>query len=386
VAEALAAAWARGIVHRDVKPSNIILDREGHVHVADFGLARPAESGGQDSVTRDGAFVGSPHYVAPEQARAQAADFRTDIYSLGIVLFEMIAGRRPFDGKTAMEVVSRQLTEPVPPLRSFAPGTPEPVDRLVHTMTAKDPTSRPASYPTLIASLSGTAPVEASLPTSSMPGSLTVRSGRRGLWAGAAVLALVLLGTGDALRDRLAPSTRPAGEFVVAVAPFYGSDEESAKEGKALALLVESETRRLLGDEDGRSVGLASASEPARNVRAARRLGERLGADVVLWGETFAFRGEVETQPALTRVAEGAPAAPRLGPLLFESQAGGAIEMRRRGALRLAEALVRLAARAALDAGQADTALRLLQECRAEPETLQLRAAALTRQAQASRD
>ncbi len=380
VAEALAAAWARGIVHRDVKPSNIILDRDGHVHVADFGLARPAEGGGDASVTRDGAFVGSPHYVAPEQARAQGADFRTDIYSLGIVLFEMIAGRRPFDGPTAMEVVSRQLTEPVPPLRSFAPRTPEPVDRIVHAMTAKNPTSRPASYPTLIASLSGTTPIEESLPTSSMPGSVPVARGRRSVPA-AGVLALALLGgVGYALRDRLTPVARPPGDFVVALAPFFGSDEESAKEGKALALLVLSETRRLLGDEDGRSVGLASATEPARDVRAARRLGERVRADVVLWGETLAFRGAIETQPALTRVAEGAAPPQRPGTLLFDAQAPSPIELRRKGALRLAEAVVRLAAQAALDAGKPEAALRLLQECRPAPETLELRAAALARQ------
>jgi hypothetical protein len=381
-AEALAAAWARGIVHRDVKPSNIILDRDGHVHVADFGLARPVESAGDASVTRDGAFVGSPHYVAPEQARAQAADFRTDIYSLGIVLYEMIAGRRPFEGRTAAEVVARALGEPTPPLQSFAPNTPDPVARLVHTMTEKDPTLRPASYPTLIASLSGTTPLEAvTLPTRSMPGAALVASKRRSrrLAAGTALVLLVLAAGAYALRARLVRAPRPPGDLVVAIAPFYGADEESAKEARTLTTLVESEIRRVLADEEGSAVGLASAPEPARNARAARGLGQRAGADVVLWGETLAFRGEVEIQPALTRVAEAAPPSPRLDPLLLEAQAASPIEVRRRAAVRLAEAVARFAALTALEGGAAEKALRLLEHCRPSAETLELRARALER-------
>jgi predicted Ser/Thr protein kinase len=376
VAEALQAAWQRGIVHRDVKPSNIILDRESHAHVADFGLARPAERQGDTSVTRDGAFVGSPHYVAPEQARAQTTDFRTDIYSLGIVLYEMIAGRRPFDGRTPAEVVARQLTEPTPPLRSVAPDTPDPVARLVETMTEKDPTLRPASYPTLIAGLSGTAPV-ATLPTSSMPEGLRAGARRARVRLGAALLLLPILGAGYALRDRWSRAPRPAGELVIGLAPFSGADEESQKEGRTFATLVASETTRLLADEEGRAVGLSLAKEPASNARGARGLGARSGADVVLWGEALAFRGDVEIQPTLTGVADAASAPPRLSPILLESQSGAPIEIRRRAASGLAEAVLRFAAQRALDAGQAEKALRLLRECSAGLETLELRAAAL---------
>jgi hypothetical protein len=382
VAEALQAAWARGIIHRDVKPSNIMLDRDGHVHVADFGLARPAQRSGDSSVTREGAFVGSPHYVAPEQARAQTTDFRTDIYSLGIVLYEMIAGRRPFDGKTAAEVVARQLTEPTPPLRSFAPDAPDPVARLVQTMTEKDPTLRPASYPTLIASLTGSGPIEGfTLPTSSMPKGLgsAARGRSRRLAVGVPLLLLALGGSGVLLRDRMARPPRPAGELVIALAPFYGADDESAKEGRTFATLVASELTRLLADEEGRAVGLASAAEPARGLRGARGLGERLRADVVLWGETLAFRGDVEIQPALARVDEKTAAGPRLAPILLESQAGAPIEIRRRAAVRLAESVLRFAAQSALDAGRAEKALRLLRECRPGLETLELRAAVLER-------
>ena len=381
VAEALSAAWARGIVHRDIKPSNIILDKDGHVHVADFGLARPAALAGDVSLTGEGSFVGSPHYVAPEQARSQPADFRTDIYSLGIVLFEMIAGRRPFEGKTSLEVISRQLSEPTPSLRGLAPDTPEPVARLVHTMTEKEPTLRPASYPTLIASLSGTLAADPlTLPTSSMQtaGIATPPASRRRQWLSAglaALLAAALIG-GYSLRGRWSTTTRPLGDLVVALAPFYGADADSAKEATTLAALVDSEIKRVLGEEEGRSVGLAASAGSPRSSREARGLGERASADVVLWGEVLAFRGDVEVQAALTSVAEGG-ATPKLAPLLFEAQAGNAIEIRRKGAARLAEAIARMAARQALDRGRAETALALLRECRPTLETLELRAAVL---------
>jgi hypothetical protein len=390
VAEALAAAWDRGIVHRDVKPGNIILDREGHAHVADFGLARPAETDTDPSITREGAFVGSPHYVAPEQVRAAATDFRTDIYSLGIVLYEMLAGRRPFEGKSTMEVVSRQLTEPTPPLRTFAPQTPDPVAQLVRTMTEKDPTLRPASYPALIASLSGTLPGNAgslsatALPTSSMPtvafpAAIPVPLARpprpRWLTAGVPVAVLAVVIAGYLLRDRLGRTPRPAGDLVVALAPFYAADDESSKEAHTLATLVESELKRVLGDEEGRAVGLVTAPGPARSAREARRLGERASADVVLWGEVLAFKGDVEVQPALTPVSAGRGIlSPKLGTQLLE-QGGSPLEVRRKGAMRLAEAVARLATKAALDRGSAETALALLRECRPSAETLDLRAA-----------
>ena len=125
IALGLEAAAQRGIVHRDIKPSNILLDRAGHVRVADFGLARPVAT--EDSaLTGTGSFVGTPHYVSPEQARGEAVDFRSDMYSLGILLYELLTGDKPFKGSTPVMVVAQHLHESLPSLRGgptrAAPG------------------------------------------------------------------------------------------------------------------------------------------------------------------------------------------------------------------------------------------------------------------------
>lgn len=152
IAAALEAAWDKGIVHRDVKPQNVLLDRNGVARVADFGLAKPVDAG-EAGLTTDGHFVGTPHYVSPEQATAQKVDFRSDVYSLGILLYEMLTGERPFDASTPVAVVAQHLHTPLPSLAGRRPDAPAGVAELVRQMTAKDPARRPDSYASLRAAL-----------------------------------------------------------------------------------------------------------------------------------------------------------------------------------------------------------------------------------------
>jgi serine/threonine-protein kinase len=138
IATALQVAHDRGLVHHDVKPSNVLFDSDGNVKVADFGIARAASS---DITT----VQGSPPYVAPEQARGGLADPRSDIYGLGCVLFEMLTGRPPFTGDSPSEVVMQHLERPPPRVSDVRDGVTSHVDALVDRALAKDPAQRYAS-------------------------------------------------------------------------------------------------------------------------------------------------------------------------------------------------------------------------------------------------
>ncbi len=143
IGAALAVAHRRGIVHRDLKPANILLDEEGNAYLADFGIAK--DLGNTDSAEGEpeGSFVGSPSYLSPEQIRAGPISPQTDIYSLGIVLYELLAGTRPFHSSTRAELFLKHLYDPLPPL--VVPQRPELASRLdsvLRRATAKSPSER----------------------------------------------------------------------------------------------------------------------------------------------------------------------------------------------------------------------------------------------------
>ena len=139
VCAALGVAHRAGVVHRDIKPGNVIVSADLRVKVTDFGIAR---SLGQSSLTDVGTILGTAAYLPPEQARGEAATPGSDLYSLGILLYQMLTGRPPFDGDTPVAVALRHLDEPVPAPSASAPGIPAGLDVVVETATAKDPAQR----------------------------------------------------------------------------------------------------------------------------------------------------------------------------------------------------------------------------------------------------
>ena len=142
VLDALRAAHVRGLVHRDVKPSNILLPDEGGVKLADFGIAKVRDAASTGVTTTRGIVVGTPRYLAPEQAAGASASPAGDIYALGVVLYEALAGSAPFDGDTAMAVALAHRLDPIPPLRERAPQVPAHVAAAVERALAKDPADR----------------------------------------------------------------------------------------------------------------------------------------------------------------------------------------------------------------------------------------------------
>lgn len=144
LADALDYAHRQGVIHRDLKPANVLLRDDGSPVLADFGLARAAAPDPADQITTAGTLMGTLAYMAPEQFRGAQADARSDIYALGVMLYELLAGRLPFDGDTA-QILRGHLQDPPPPIRSHAPASPPEAERLVLRMLAKDPNQRPQS-------------------------------------------------------------------------------------------------------------------------------------------------------------------------------------------------------------------------------------------------
>ena len=156
VARGLRAALRKGIIHRDIKPSNLLRDHEGRVHIADFGLAKPVE--GDVQITQEGAFIGSPLYMSPEQASGDPLDHRADMYSIGATFYHLVAGHPPFDGNSPLQVVSRHMSKPPPPLEDAAPRVPGSLRRIIHKLLEKKPEDRYDDYDDLIDAIQDAAP------------------------------------------------------------------------------------------------------------------------------------------------------------------------------------------------------------------------------------
>jgi serine/threonine protein kinase len=157
IAQALAAAHARGLVHRDVKPANVFLEGPGRrVKLLDFGLARPQDEA--THLTKTGMIVGTPMFMAPEQARGEDVDGRTDLFSLGGIMYQMVTGRPPFEGKNAMAVVSAVISDNPLPASDFNPTAPAALVQLISRLLSKKPEGRPASAAAVLAELYEIAP------------------------------------------------------------------------------------------------------------------------------------------------------------------------------------------------------------------------------------
>src|SRR5262245_65607231 len=139
VAAALGFAHAAGPVHRDIKPANILIGTNGTVKVADFGIARAVNAPSDANLTQAGAVMGTATYFSPEQAQGAQPDPRSDLYSLGIVMYEMVAGRPPFTGENPVSIAYKQVHDAPTPLNRIVPDVPRPFEANVGQLLAKAP-------------------------------------------------------------------------------------------------------------------------------------------------------------------------------------------------------------------------------------------------------
>jgi serine/threonine-protein kinase len=216
VAAALDHAHAHGVVHRDVKPANVMIEPSGQVKVMDFGIAKRDEGA---NLTSTGAILGTPNYMAPEQARGEGVDARSDLFSLGCVLYECLTGKRPFQSPSVSAILVKILTEDPPPVDPEPLGLPRGLPAVLLRATAKDPSARYPSGAAVIEALRGldssasgvpAAPTTVEAPTSAALAPATIVStpatGGRGLRnpasaAAAVVLVAVLVWIGLSLRS-----------------------------------------------------------------------------------------------------------------------------------------------------------------------------------------
>jgi serine/threonine protein kinase/tetratricopeptide (TPR) repeat protein len=249
VADALSTAHERGVVHRDLKPANVMLSAEGRVKVLDFGLAKRVDEGAGDSEaptdtrTEEGLVVGTLPYMSPEQLRGQRVDARTDVFSLGVMLYEMAAGVRPFRGESRADLMSAILREDPRPLDTVRPGLPPRLLRLVERCLQKDPRRRVQAATDLRHQLQDLAeelqdetrssppPPLSGSPPSPPPEARTRRRNLAALLAGLGVLALggVLVWQIPRLRTRPG-ATAPAPIRSIAVLPFDNLTHDPAQD------------------------------------------------------------------------------------------------------------------------------------------------------------
>ena len=151
ICRGLQAAHEQGIIHRDIKPQNVLIDAKGEVKLMDFGIARMAEA--KEAMTQAGLIVGTPHYMSPEQVQGKQLDPRSDVYSMGVLMYEMLAGKRPFESSSLTGVLTAHITEAPKPLLEVRPELGERINAIVMRCLAKDPKARYADAGALLADL-----------------------------------------------------------------------------------------------------------------------------------------------------------------------------------------------------------------------------------------
>jgi serine/threonine-protein kinase len=285
-AQGIEHAHKNGIIHRDIKPSNIILDDSGNAKVMDFGLARSTEE--RSKLTESGTLMGTLDYMSPEQCRGEKLDGRTDIYSLGVALYEALAGRTPFEAPNEAALINKIVNEDMPDIQTLNPDVPITLSKIIFKALAKDKETRYNEIGVLLEDLRSCAkalePAKATKPIDmDMP--VRIRRNRMGIAAGILVLAgLCIIGI-LFFREPKEPATTPKGETYssIAVLPFDNMSSEPDQEHFCDGM-AEELSNALSYVKDLRVISRTSASSVKEQNLDVREIGKRLNVEVVLQG------------------------------------------------------------------------------------------------------
>ena len=297
IAEALDCAHRQGIVHRDIKPGNILLSGQDHALVTDFGIARSFADSPADRLTESGMVLGTPAYMSPEQASGERnLDGRTDIYALGCVLYEMLAGEPPFTGPTAQAIVAKRLTDPVPLISRVRDTVSPGVERALGRALARVPADRFASAAEFADAL-----------RSGLSAQPAARPGRRSVfqWPAAGAAALLLLSVAYYL-TRGNGVAEPAGPIPLAVLPFrtFGAGADSS----VLAIgIPDAIITRLAGVRQMRLHPTSAVLRYAGKDTDPREVGRALAVGYLLTGTVQAAGDRLRVTVQLLRSEDGSP-------------------------------------------------------------------------------
>jgi tetratricopeptide (TPR) repeat protein/predicted Ser/Thr protein kinase len=300
---ALEAAHAEGVVHRDLKPQNIMVDQQSRVYVMDFGIARSVEPGG---MTQTGMLVGTPEYMSPEQVRGEHVGPRSDIFALGLILYELLTGKMPFDAPTAQAAMFKRTKEPARPAIEVDPGVPLFLSEVARKCLEIDPKRRYQSTREIADDLDTWTAGNSKLPWTAKVTAFLPRwfsSKKQGAVA-AVILVVVVLG-GVVWRGRLhsKPQTQAAGPVVsLAILTFRSSSGDPSLDGLGDSLA------HLLSTVVGQSASLRVVSperisQTVRDLRilpsalfdpsTVKRLADFSNADTVVWGQYAKFGDQI---------------------------------------------------------------------------------------------